>query len=88
MFKETGIQELRGLIAFGNHSNESSFDGFDADETLRLLRACYALDLETLPDMLTQEERKHAARTGKVSKAALHRLYEREGASKTGPDWE
>lgn len=57
----------------------------DALQTVNLLRACAALDLETLPDQLYQDEREHAAKHGKVSKACLRRLYEEAGEPKTGP---
>lgn len=84
----TGIEELRGLVNMAGWTTESAFDGFDALQTIRLLQACQKLNLETLPDELTQSERAYAARYGKVSKKALHRLYEVAGESKTGSDWE
>lgn len=82
-----GMDELRTLIDYGNHSNESAFDGFNAVETVRLLQACIALDLEVFPDQLTPMERRHAVQTGKITTAALHRLYKAEGLAETGPDW-
>lgn len=82
------MEELRALVSYGNHSNEDAFDGFDLEETVRILQACRALDLETLPDMLTQAERRYAAKHGKVSTACLRRLYKQEGLAETGIDWE
>lgn len=84
---ETGIEELRKLVNMAGYTEESAFDGFTAVETVRLLQACRALDLETLPDQLTLAERRHAAKHGRVSIECLHRLYEDAGESKTGPDW-
>ena len=83
-----GMDELRTLVNFGNHSNESAFDGFTLEETINLLRACLALDLETLPDQLTPDERIDAAAMGQVSRKCLRRLYKQEGLAETGVDWE
>lgn len=83
-----GMDELRSLVNYGNHSNEDAFSGFGLEETVRLLRACLALNLETLPDMLTRDERKYAAKHGKVSTECLRRLYRQEGCAESGPDWE
>lgn len=85
--EETGIEELRALVNLAGWTTESAFDDFTAIETVRLLRACRALDLETLPDQLTPTERIYAARCGRVSRSCLRRLYEAAGESKTGPDW-
>lgn len=82
-----GMEELRSLVNIANQTNESAFDGFTLEETVRLLQACRALDLETLPDMLTPGERKYAAKHGKVSTACLRRLYKQEGLEETGIDW-
>jgi hypothetical protein len=83
-----GMDELRTLVNFGNHANESAFDGLDLLGTVKLLRACLALDLETWPDQLTQAERRYAAKHGKVSTACLRRRYKEEGYPETGIDWE
>lgn len=85
---ETGIQELRILVGMADWSNESALDDFDLKATVRILQACRALDLETLPDMLTLAERRYAAKHGKVSTACLRRLYKQEGCAESGPDWE
>ena len=85
---KTGIEKLRELVNMAGWTRESAFDGFDVLQTVRLLQACAALDLETLPDQLTEEERRAAARTGKVSTRTLRRLYAAEGEPETGRDWE
>lgn len=85
---ETGIEELRILVNIAGHTNEDAFDGFSVEETVRLLQACRALDLETLPDMLTSGERQYAAKQGEVSTACLRRLYKQEGLEEKGPDWD
>lgn len=84
---ETGIEELRVLVNMAGWTQESAFVGFNAEQTVRLLRACRALDLETLPDQLTAAERAHAARHGKVSTSCLRRLYREACEPFTGPDW-
>lgn len=84
----TGIEELRTLVNMAGYTTESAFDDFNAAETVRLLQACRDLNLEVLPDQLTKAERRYAARHGRVSKTALHRLYDAAGESKTGRDWE
>jgi hypothetical protein len=81
---ETGIEELRALVSMAGWTRESAFDGFDAIQTVRLLQACRKLDLEVLPDQLTRDERREAARTGVVSEDAVRRLYRAE----FGPNWE
>lgn len=84
----SGIDELRKLVNLANNTNESAFDDLGLEETVRLLRACRALDLETLPDMLEQDELEFAAKNGRISKKALRRLYKAEGLEETGVDWE
>ena len=84
---ESGIEELRALVNIAGWSRESALDGFDVMETVRILRACRALDLETLPDELTEPERRYAARHGRVSTSCLRRLYRENGLPETGRDW-
>jgi hypothetical protein len=83
----TGIEELRALVNMANNTREDAFDGLNAEETVCLLRACRALNLETLPDQLTPEGRAYAAKHGEVSTKELRRLYKAEGLPETGSDW-
>lgn len=76
---ETGIEQLRKLVNVAGWTNEWAFDDItDMFATIRLLQACLALDLETLPDQLTPAERKYAAKHGKVRKTCIKRLYQAE----------
>lgn len=88
METKSGIDELRELVNMAGWTRESAFDGLDAIQVIKLLRACRELDLEVLPDELTPAERVTTARTGKVPTAALRRLYANEGLPETGRDWE
>jgi hypothetical protein len=73
-YKETGIEELRRIVAAANWARESAFDGFTAEECVRLVRACWGSKWDILPDHLLHEERLEAARTGKLSEACEERL--------------
>jgi hypothetical protein len=85
---ETGIEELRKLVNMANNTREDAFDDFDLEQTVRLLRACRELNLEVLPDQLTEEEAEDTASTGRISTECLRRLYRVEGLPEKGRDWE
>lgn len=85
---ERGIDELRKLVNMANWTREDAFDGLDAYAIVRLLQACRKLDLETLPDQLTEDEQDYAIEHGKVSTECLTRLYDAQGEAHTGSDWE
>lgn len=86
-----GIHELRRIVSAAGWSAEDAFNDLTMLEVIRLMQACLAMDLETLPDQLYLKERKYAARTGKISKATLERLYRAEYGphfARVGRDWE
>jgi hypothetical protein len=72
--KETGIEELRRIVAAANWAREAAFDGFTAEECVRLVRACWGSKWDILPDELLHEERLEAAKTGKLSAECEDRL--------------
>lgn len=86
--KETGVEELRMLVQIADYTTESAFDSFNLLQTINILKACHKLDLETFADDLTHDERKFAAKHGRVSIKCLTRLYNDEGLEHTGPDWD
>lgn len=94
MSTETGIEQLRKLVNVAGWTNEWAFDDItDIGQTIKLLQACMELDLETLPDQLTDKERKSAAKKGRLGKGCIERLYREEYGSKwrqnlTGKDLE
>lgn len=82
-YQESGIEKLRALVDVAGWCSEWAFDDIpDVASTIRLLEACLALDFETLPDDLLASERKHAAKTGTVSRSTIARLYRLEHGSK------
>lgn len=77
VLKETGAEELRRIVRVLNSTSESALDAFTAEELLRIVRACWASPWDMFPDTLTFEERKYAAKHGKLS-AACNRRLERD----------
>ena len=73
-YKETGIEELRRIVRAADMTREAAFDGFTAEECMRLVRACWGSQWDILPDELLHEERLEAAKTGKLSAACEERL--------------
>lgn len=71
---ESGVEELRRAAKVSGHAIESSYDGFTAEECLNMIRACWVSGWDILPDSLFPEERRGAARYGKLSKRCLARL--------------
>lgn len=71
---ESGIEMVRRAVRVANMTRESSFDGFSAEECLRLISACWASKWDVLPDDLLLSERIHAASHGRLSEAAERRL--------------
>jgi len=71
---ETGIEELRRAARMSGYGRESAYDGFTAEECLNMMRACWDSGWDIFPDALTPEERRGAARNGKLSDRALGRL--------------
>ena len=71
---ETGIEELRRVVRAASMCRESAFDGFSAEECVRMIRACWTSKWDVLPDDLLPEERYEAAATGKLPEEAEARL--------------
>jgi hypothetical protein len=88
MNDESGIETLRALVSMANYTREDAFDGFNVHETIKLLQACRAMDLETLPDELTEPEARYAAKTGRVSRTAMRRLYRAEYGARGDQEFE
>jgi len=81
MADESGIEELRRAANVSGWARESVYDGFTAEECLNMIRACWACEWDVLPDGLTDEERRGAARRGKLSARCLKRLDRDLGGS-------
>lgn len=77
--RESGIEELRGLVRLANNTRESAFDGFTAEECFLLLRACRDSDWDITPDELRSDERQYAAENGKIHKRTHTRLERERG---------
>ena len=73
---ESGIDMVRRAVRVANMTRESAFDGFSAEECLRLIRACWASKWDILPDDLLPEELEYAATHGRLSKGTELRLAE------------
>lgn len=71
---KTGAEELRHIVNLLDMSREGASDPFNAEELIRIVRACLASEWDILPDNLTLAERKYAAKHGKLSAAANRRL--------------
>lgn len=87
MSGERGIEELRRYADWSKACTESTFDDLSAEECVRLMRACLALDLETMPDQLTREEIKQIAKDGKLSRETITALYRVEYGDKDCSIW-
>lgn len=79
--QESGIETLRALVNMAGWSGEWALDDLNVTQTIKLLQACRVMDLETLPDQLNDNERRYAARTGKLSRTTMRRLYKVEYGS-------
>ena len=71
---ETGAEELRRIVSALGMSAETAVDPFTAEQVIRIVRACWSSPWDLLPDMLTDSERWHAAKHGRLSAACVRRL--------------
>ncbi len=78
---ESGFEELRRAANVSGWARESVYEGFTAEECLNMLRACWTCEWDVLPDGLTDEERRGAARSGKLTARCLKRLDRELGGS-------
>jgi hypothetical protein len=72
--EETGAEELRRIVNVLDSSSESAHDPFNAEQLIRIVRACWASPWDIYPDQLTGTEREYAAAHGKLSDACNKRL--------------
>jgi hypothetical protein len=59
---ESGAEELRRAMSFINTTTESAWDGFTAEECIRIVRACWASPFDIYADNITVSERRYARR--------------------------
>jgi hypothetical protein len=71
---ETGIEELRRVARVSSMCKESCFDGYTAEQCIKMIRACWMSGWDILPDDLTHEERVFAATYGRLPDFAMTRL--------------
>lgn len=71
---ETGIEELRRAARASSMCRESCFDGYNAEQCLKMIRACWGSGWDVLPDDLTHAERVFCAEHGRMPDFAMVRL--------------
>lgn len=76
---ETGVEELRRIASASSMCRESCFDGFSANECMKMIRACWGSGWDILPDDLTPEERRFCSEHGRLPDFACVRLEEELG---------
>ena len=71
---ETGPEMLRRVVRVLDWTHGDAVDPFTAEECLNIVRACWGSKWDILPDNLTREELKYAARHGSLSVRCNARL--------------
>lgn len=66
LMSETGIEELRVLVAIANNTPETALDDLSVEDAITLLRACRASEWDVTPDDLTEAQRRNAIEHGEV----------------------
>jgi len=71
---ETGIEFLRRLAACWGWCREDALDAYTPEELIKMFRAIQASGFDIYPDQLTPEERRYAAKYGKLAAKTCERL--------------